>query len=54
MMRNLRDTIFYMKMNVLQGFHFCISVPLRISYLSSEYSSTYMKYIKRKDLKERS
>ena len=27
-MRNLRDTIFYMKMNVLQYFQICISVPL--------------------------
>ena len=27
-MRNLRDTIFYMKTNVLQYFHICISVPL--------------------------
>ena len=27
-MRNLRDTIFYMKMNALQDFHTCISVPL--------------------------
>ena len=27
-MRNLRDTIFYMKSNVLQDFHICISVPL--------------------------
>ena len=27
-MHNLRDTIFYMKTNVLQDFHICISVPL--------------------------
>ena len=27
-MRNLRDTIFYMKANVLQDFHICMSVPL--------------------------
>ena len=27
-MRNLRDTIFYMKTNVLQDFHIRISVPL--------------------------
>ena len=27
-MCNLRGTIFYMKPNVLQGFHICISVPL--------------------------
>ena len=27
-MRNLRGTIFYMKTNVLQDFHICISVPL--------------------------
>ena len=26
-MRNLLDTNFYMKMNVLQDFHICISVP---------------------------
>ena len=26
--RNLRDTISYMKKNVLQDFHICISVPL--------------------------
>ena len=26
-MRNLRDTIFYMKTDVLQDFHICISVP---------------------------
>ena len=29
-MRNLRDTIFYMKTNVLQDFHICISVPLKL------------------------
>ena len=29
--RNLRDTIFSMKTNVLQDFHICISVPLRMS-----------------------
>ena len=28
-MRNLRDTISYMKTNVLQDFHIHISVPLR-------------------------
>ena len=28
-MRNLRGTIFYMKTNVLQDFHICISVPLK-------------------------
>ena len=28
-MRNLRDTTFYMKANVLQDFYICISVPLR-------------------------
>ena len=27
-MRNLRDAIFYMKEDVLQDFHICISVPL--------------------------
>ena len=27
-MRNLRVTFFYMKANVLQDFHICISVPL--------------------------
>ena len=29
-MRNLRDTIFHMKTNVLQDFPICISVPLKI------------------------
>ena len=29
MMRNRRGTTFYMKTNVLQDFHICISVPLR-------------------------
>ena len=28
-MRNLLCSIFYMKTNVLQGFHICISVPLK-------------------------
>ena len=28
MMRNLRDTIFYMKTDVWQDFHICSSVPL--------------------------
>ena len=28
-MRNLRDTVFYVKTNVLQDFHICISVPLK-------------------------
>ena len=27
-MRNLRDIIFYMKTNVLQGFYICSRVPL--------------------------
>ena len=27
-MRNLRDTVFYVKTNVLQDFHICVSVPL--------------------------
>ena len=27
-MRNLRGTTFYMKTNVLEDFHICISVPL--------------------------
>ena len=31
-MRNLRGTIFYMKTNVLQDFHICISVPLKIMF----------------------
>ena len=30
-MRNLRDTFFYMKTNVLQNFHICISLPLTLS-----------------------
>ena len=34
-MRNLRDAIFYLKMNVLQNFHTCISVP--VIYLFSKY-----------------
>ena len=29
-MRNLRDTMLHMKMNVLKVFHICISVPLII------------------------
>ena len=28
-MCNMCDTVFYMKMNVLQNFHICISVPLK-------------------------
>ena len=28
----MRDAIFYMKTNVLQDFHICISVPLSISW----------------------
>ena len=32
-MRNLRDTIFYMKTNVLQDFHICISVPLMENFI---------------------
>ena len=32
-MRNLRDTIFYMKKNVLQDFDTCISVPLSYIYI---------------------
>ena len=39
-MRNLRDTIFYMKMNVLQDFRICISVRLMFSspkYFSPPY-----------------
>ena len=27
-MRNLRDTILYVKTNIWQDFHICISVPL--------------------------
>ena len=29
--RNLRYTIFYMKANILQDFHICRSVPLKMS-----------------------
>ena len=29
-MCNLCDTIFYMKMKILQDFHICISVPLKV------------------------
>ena len=29
LMRNLRVTVFYMKTNVLQNFHICISAPLK-------------------------
>ena len=29
-MRNLRDSVFYMKTNVLQNFNICISVPLML------------------------
>ena len=29
-MRSLLDTVFYMKTNVLQNFHICISVSLRL------------------------
>ena len=28
-MRNLCETVFYIKTNVLQNFHICISVPLK-------------------------
>ena len=35
--RNLRDTIFYMKMNVLQKF--CISVPLTFHSFATEAGS---------------
>ena len=28
-MRNLSGAVFYMKTNVLQNFHICISVPLK-------------------------
>ena len=31
-MRSLRDTIFYIKTNVLQGFHTYMSAPLDIFY----------------------
>ena len=31
-MRNLRDTVFYMKTNVLQDFDICISVPFRAKF----------------------
>ena len=36
-MRNLRDTMFYMKMNVLQDFHICISVPLNINSVRNKF-----------------
>ena len=29
-MRNLRDTVFYVKTNAFQDFHICISVPLKL------------------------
>ena len=40
-MRNLRDTIFYMKANVLQDFHINISVPLIISQVMIEISMNF-------------
>ena len=37
-MRNLRGTIFYMKTNVLQDFHICISVPLNtLNFLEANF-----------------
>ena len=35
-MRNLCGTIFYIKMNVLQDFHFCMSVPLSFVILNEK------------------
>ena len=35
-MRNLCGTIFYIKTNVLQDFHICMSVPLKNSTASIE------------------
>ena len=34
-MRNLHDTIFYMKTNLLQYFHICISVPLMLNTVAA-------------------
>ena len=38
-MRNLCGTIFYIKTNVLQDFHICMSVPLNLA------SRLYEKYL---------
>ena len=36
----LRDTIFYMKTNVLQDFHICISVPLnRLTFIGKTFKN---------------
>ena len=41
-MRNTRGTISYIKMNVLQDFHICMSVPLK---LTIETLGQAMKYV---------
>ena len=40
-MRNLRDTVFYMKTNALQDFHIHISVPLTSSWEENFRSRYY-------------
>ena len=40
-MRNLRDSGFYMKTNVLQKIHICISVPLKEALRTSDYKKDY-------------
>ena len=37
-MRNLCDTVFYIKMNVLQNFHVCISVPSSVRVWTKWFS----------------
>ena len=46
-MRNLRDTVFYMKTNVLQYFHICIRVPLSfdVSHLK-QHRAVYLNTLK--------
>ena len=41
-MRNLRGTTFYMKTNVLEDFHICISVPLSANPI--KWSSTLKQF----------
>ena len=53
-MRNLRDTIFYMKTNVLQDFLICMSVPLNhspVMHLHTHFGHHFLEILREFQIK---
>ena len=50
-MQNLRYTVFYMKTNILEDFHICISLPLK--FVSATFLLVRFVYLKKSTLETR-